>query len=79
MPVNHCCRRTHRWVAMPSCCSSSCGRKLPPDPPVPRQLCTRTVNPSPASAGAWVSEPCRPYGERTTTVGNGGCTGPAGR
>src|SRR5206468_295055 len=63
---------------MPSRCSSTCGTKVPPEPAVPRQLCTRTVNPSRASAGASVSEPSRPYGERTTMVGSGGSTGPTG-
>ena len=48
--------------------------KVPPDPDVPRQLCTRTVKPSRANTGAWLSEPPRPYGERTTIVGSGGLT-----
>ena len=49
------------------------GRNSPPEPNVPRVLCTNTWKPrrTIGSANATPTSPARPYGERISTTGIG--------
>jgi hypothetical protein len=48
-PVNQSCSRSQATVAWASAASAVNGSNSPPDPAVPRELCSSTVNPCSAN------------------------------
>ena len=71
-PSCHGWAASHSIVASPSSRSSK-GSNEPPEPNVPRTLCTTAWSPRSASRrpNSRPTGPRRPYGERTSTVGDG--------
>jgi hypothetical protein len=70
-PSNQLCWRSHATVSWPSVISCCIGSKSPPEPNVPRTLCSSTWYPRSAKicADCSANRPVRPYGQRTSTVG----------
>ena len=77
MPSNHDWDTIHSMVSRPSSRSYRIGSNVPPEPNVPRQLCTTTWKPCSARTRPVASPmmPLRPYGVRISTVGAEGRSG----